>query len=214
MTIGPVPVWLGLGRDPSCADSPSVVDAANARIDNVSGPAGDTYPALLKATNPAGTSPSGTSIIVADYPHLFPDSASEQSCLALSGVLTTQDEQYFNQAANRLDGILQDAARSGGSQFRRCPARVQRTRDLRQRRGLDQRHQLRLGQLLLHMDGREPVRHTRNAGRRLVPSQRHRSVRWLRCRHPGLHQRGHQPDARGIPGQPRPVSRPVLPAPR
>jgi len=110
--IGPVAVWLGLGLDPSCANSQSFVDAANARIDNVFGPAESTYQALRGAT-----SPTDTSIIVADYPHLFPDSASEQSCLALSLILTTADEQYFNQAADRLDGVLQSAASQAGANF-------------------------------------------------------------------------------------------------
>jgi len=110
--IGPVGRWLGLGLDPSCASSQSFVNAANTRIDNVFGPAQSTYQALLGAT-----SPTDTSIIVADYPRLFPDSASEQGCLALSLILTTQDEQYFNQAADRLDGVLQNAAAGAGVNF-------------------------------------------------------------------------------------------------
>lgn len=111
-TAGPVALWLGLGADPSCANSQSFVDAANSRISNVYGPALSTYQALLGAT-----SPTDTSIIIADYPHLFPDSQSEQTCLALSTILTTQDEQYFNGAADRLDGVLQGAAAQAGVNF-------------------------------------------------------------------------------------------------
>lgn len=110
--IGPVAVWLGLGLDPSCASSQSFVNSVNTRIDNVFGPAESTYQTLLGAT-----SPTDTSILVADYPHIFPDSSSEQSCLALSLILTTKDEQYLNQAGDRLDGVLQNAAAAAGVNF-------------------------------------------------------------------------------------------------
>ena len=110
--IGPVGIWLGLGLDPSCADSGSFVDSANTRIDNVFHPVKDTYKALL-----GQVSKTGTSVIVADYPHLFPDSSSEQSCLALSLFLTAADQQYFNTAGDRLDGVLQTAAGQAGVNF-------------------------------------------------------------------------------------------------
>lgn len=106
---GQVALWLGLGADPSCANSPSFVAAANGNIDGVFRPAKSTYQALVGAT-----SPTDTSIVIANYPHLFPDSDSEQGCLALSLILTKQDEQYFNQAGDRLDGVLQNAAGQAG----------------------------------------------------------------------------------------------------
>lgn len=110
--LGPVSLWLGLTADPSCADSQPFVDSANNDIDDVLEAAKRTYQALL-----AKTSPTDTSIIAADYPHIFPDSQSEQSCAALSYILTSADEQFFNQAADHLDGVLQDAAAQAGVNF-------------------------------------------------------------------------------------------------
>jgi hypothetical protein len=102
-------------------DAPSFVNAANAGIDSVqsllvkasgTGTGTGTYQELLKAT-----SRTDTSIIVADYPHLFPDALSEQTCPALANILTPADEQFFNQAADRLDTNLQNAAAQAGVNF-------------------------------------------------------------------------------------------------
>jgi hypothetical protein len=116
-TAEPVLAWLGLGLDPSCVDSPSFVTAANAGIDGVpsllvKANGTGTYQELLKAT-----SRTDTSIIVADYPHLFPDTLAEQTCPALANILTSADEQFFNQAADRLDTSLQNAAAQAGVNF-------------------------------------------------------------------------------------------------
>jgi hypothetical protein len=116
--ITPVLSWIGAQTvDPSCADSQSFVDATNAAIDNVpsrlvnAGGTG-TYQALLNKT-----SPTDTSIIVADYPHLFPDTYAEQTCPALAFILTPTDEQFFNQEADRLDTNIQNAAAQAGVNF-------------------------------------------------------------------------------------------------
>lgn len=109
---GAIARWLGLGVDPSCANSGSFVKAADANIDNVRRPAEKTYSALLGAT-----SPTDTSIIVADYPHIFGSTSAEQTCPALSPILTTADETFMNQAADRLDGVLQSAAAQTGVNF-------------------------------------------------------------------------------------------------
>ena len=81
----------------------------NSGIDKVFQPVKDTYKALLSKT--------GASIIVANYPHLFPDSSSEQNCIQLSPLLTTADQQYFNTAGDRLDNVLQTAAGQAGVNF-------------------------------------------------------------------------------------------------
>ncbi|HEU0002586.1 MAG TPA: PxKF domain-containing protein [Ktedonobacteraceae bacterium] len=110
--IGPIAVWLGLGKDPSCVHSPSFVNAENAQIDHVFTPVKATYLALLNHV-----SQTDTSVIVADYPHLFPDTSKEQSCLQLAPFLTTADQQYFNLAGDRLDNVLAKAAAQAGVNF-------------------------------------------------------------------------------------------------
>ena len=55
------------------------------------------------------------SIIVADYPHLVSDSP-DPNCLELA-FLTATDMQYFNAAADQLDGVLQLAASQAGVNF-------------------------------------------------------------------------------------------------
>ncbi len=109
---GQVALWLGLGADPSCADSSSFVNGVSANVDNVLGPAEDAYSALLNAT-----SPTDTSIIVGDYPHLFGSTSAEQNCLALAPILTPADQTFMNAEGDRLDGILQSAAALTGVNF-------------------------------------------------------------------------------------------------
>lgn len=110
--VGPVAAWLGFGLDPSCADVQSFRDALSAIISGLSPQLVATYEALKQKT-----SPTDTSIMVADYPHLFPDSASEQSCLPLSVILTPADEQYLNGVVDQLDGVAQSAAARAGVNF-------------------------------------------------------------------------------------------------
>lgn len=110
--LGPVASWLGLTIDPSCAHSPSFVNSENAQIDGVSNPVKTAYLALLNHV-----SQTDTSVIVADYPHLFPDSSKEQSCLQLAPFLTTADQQYFNVAGDRLNNVLAKAAAQAGVNF-------------------------------------------------------------------------------------------------
>jgi len=105
-----VATWLGLGTDESCVSSPAFVNSANARIDAVFGAAKSTYRVLKNVV-----SPTGTSIIVADYPHLFVDSP-DPNCFELAFV-TPADIQYFNAAADRLDNVLQRAAGQAGVNF-------------------------------------------------------------------------------------------------
>jgi hypothetical protein len=106
--------------DPSCVDDPSLVAGEIQAIDSVfsrlvnttsTGPSG-IYQALLKATSPADTS-----IIVADYPHLFPDAASEQTCPDLVPFLTPADQQVPNQWTDRLDELLRAATAAAGVNF-------------------------------------------------------------------------------------------------
>lgn len=110
--VGPVGVWLGLGLDPSCADSQPFVTSENKAIAEVSPKVEGAYQVLREKT-----SSTDTSIIAADYPHLFPSSPSEQGCLALSAFLTSQDMQYFNGAVDQLDGRLHNAAEEAGVNF-------------------------------------------------------------------------------------------------
>ncbi len=117
---GAVAAWLGL-VDPSCAHSQPFVNALYANIDSISSrlvntSGTGTYQQLLQAT-----SRTDTSIIVTDYPHLFPDPTSgnpgDPSCAALAPILTIPDEQFLNQAADRLDGVVQSAAAQAGVNF-------------------------------------------------------------------------------------------------
>jgi hypothetical protein len=110
--LGPVADWLGLTIDPSCSHSPKFVNSANKHIADVSGPVKDTYQAIRNHV-----SKTDTSVIVADYPHLFPDSSNEQSCLQLAPFLTTDDQKYFNTAADQLDSVLAKAADQAGVNF-------------------------------------------------------------------------------------------------
>lgn len=115
-TVGPVAQWLGFAsRDPSCADSTRFVNGVKKAIDNVLGPVKNTEQALVEKVDPDNT--SNSSIIVVDYPHLFPSSPDEQSCPQLSKLFTPADETFLNTAADRLDGVLQEAAALAGVNF-------------------------------------------------------------------------------------------------
>jgi hypothetical protein len=111
--LGAVAAWMGiLSGVESCTNVPTFVSGENQRIDNVFGPVKSTYQALKSRV-----SPTDTSIIVAGYPHLVPDSAQEQSCADLSFILTKSDMQYFNTATDRLDSVLQQATGQAGVNF-------------------------------------------------------------------------------------------------
>jgi hypothetical protein len=110
--IGSVAVWLGLGHDSSCAHSDSFVSSVITHIDNVFLPVKTTEQQVLRTVDPVNTS-----VIVADYPLLFPASHDSQSCLGLSIVLTNDDQDFMNAAGNHLDSVLQEAAAEAGVNF-------------------------------------------------------------------------------------------------
>jgi virginiamycin B lyase len=117
---GAVLAWMGvLSGVESCTDVPGFVDSHNQQIDNIFGPVKDTYRAIKRAVSPTNspTDTPNTSVIVADYPHLFPDSAQEQSCAGLSSFLTASDMQYINAGADRIDYVLQQATAQAGVNF-------------------------------------------------------------------------------------------------
>lgn len=107
--VGPVGRWLGLGADPSCANSSSFTAAVTQQIMNIQGDVENTYQTLLLATDPVHTS-----IIASDYPHLFPDTQAEQTCIQLSPFLTTTDQTWLNSEGDLLDSTLINAASTVG----------------------------------------------------------------------------------------------------
>lgn len=110
--LGPIAGWLALGINPSCAHYSSFVKSTNAQIDSVFNPVKATYQALLNHV-----SQTDTSVIVADYPHLFGTTSQEQSCFQLAPFLTPEDQQFFNIAGDRLDNLLAKAAAQAGVNF-------------------------------------------------------------------------------------------------
>jgi hypothetical protein len=110
--IGPVAVWLGLGKDASCAHSSSFTSSVDTQISNVFWPVKTTEQQLLSAVDPANTS-----VIVADYPRLFPSSSSAQGCTQLSLLFTKDDMNWMDSEGDRLDGVLQEAAGEAGVSF-------------------------------------------------------------------------------------------------
>jgi hypothetical protein len=109
--IGAVGRWLGLGKDPSCAHSDSFVSSVNTRIDNIFWPVKTTYLQVASAVGP------DTSVMVADYPRLFPPSHDAQGCLSLSIILTNDNMDFMNIAGDRLDNLLRQAAGEAGVNF-------------------------------------------------------------------------------------------------
>ena len=110
--IGAVGRWLGLGQDPSCAHSGTFTSSVNAGIDNVFWPVKNTELRIMSAVDPVNTS-----VIVADYPRLFPSSSSGQNCIQLAPFLTNDDQTFMNGAGDRLDAVLQEAAAEAGVNF-------------------------------------------------------------------------------------------------
>lgn len=110
--IGAVGRWLGLGQDPSCAHSGSFTSSVNTNVDNVFWPVKTTELSIMSAVDPVNTS-----VIVADYPLLFPSASGDQNCLQLSALLTNDDMNFMNGAGSRLDGVLQEAAAEAGVNF-------------------------------------------------------------------------------------------------
>ena len=103
--------WLGLGQI-DCVNRQSFLDWVNTDIGQAGKNAQSTYQDLMNQT-----SKTDTSIIIADYPHLFPDSLSEQSCPGLLFILTPKDQTFFNQEADILDTNLHNAATAAGVNF-------------------------------------------------------------------------------------------------
>ena len=203
--IGPVAVWLGLGMDSSCAHSDSFVSSVNTHIDNVFLPVKTTEQQLLAKVDPVNTS-----VIVADYPLLFPASHDDQNCLSLSIVLTNDDQDFMNTAGDRLDSVLQTAGRPGGGQLRRRSRRIRGTRDLRPGRLVPERHQHGLRQRrLLHLVRARALHHPGDPDHRFLPSERVRAQRRLRGGDRVLHRVGAEPDERGFPGESVPAARPA-----
>jgi GDSL-like lipase/acylhydrolase family protein len=110
--IGPVAVWLGLGKDPSCAHSSSFTSSVDTQVRNVFWPVKLTELQVLSATDP-----DKTSIIVADYPRLFPTSSDDQGCTQLSFLFTKDDMNWMNGEGDVLDSVLQEAAGEAGVNF-------------------------------------------------------------------------------------------------
>jgi hypothetical protein len=110
--IGPIAVWLGFGKDPSCAHSSSFTSSVDTQVRNVFWPVKLTELSLLSATDP-----EKTSIIVADYPRLFPTSSGDQGCFQLSFLFTKDDMNWMNGEGDVLDGVLQEAAAEAGVNF-------------------------------------------------------------------------------------------------
>jgi hypothetical protein len=106
--VGPVAIWLGLGPDPSCANSQQFTTSLYDKLDK------KVYPAVVKTYEALRGRNKNASIIVANYPHLFPDSSSEQGCLGLSPFLTKEDQTFLNTAADRLNSKLDEATRGAG----------------------------------------------------------------------------------------------------
>jgi hypothetical protein len=109
---GPIGGWLGLTQDPSCAHSSSFTSSVDQQIQNVFWPVKETDLTVLGKVDP-----QKTSVIVADYPLLFPSSSSDQSCLQLSFLLTGDDMNWMNGEGNVLDNVLQEAAAEAGVNF-------------------------------------------------------------------------------------------------
>ena len=109
--IGQVAVWLGFGMEPSCAKSDSFTDAVEQRIDNVFLPVRNTYAQIKSSTG------QDTSVMAANYPHLFPDDHDDQDCLALEPILTNDTQDWMNEAGDRLGGTLLAAAINAGVTF-------------------------------------------------------------------------------------------------
>ena len=101
--------WIGLTADPSCANSPRFTEARDQQVLNVQPHVWDIYKTLLRKTDPVHTS-----IIAADYPHLFGDTQQEQTCSQLSPWLTPADQKWMNYEADRLDTTLTSTAADAG----------------------------------------------------------------------------------------------------
>jgi len=110
--VGAVGRWLGLGADPSCAHSSSFTSSVHGQVSNVFWPVKTTELALLSAVDP-----TRTSVIVADYPRLFPSSSSDQGCIQLSPLFTKDDMNWMNGEGDHLDAVLQEAAGEAGVNF-------------------------------------------------------------------------------------------------
>ena len=107
--VGPIGQWLGLGADPSCANSSAFTSSVTQQIQNIETPVQNVFGKLL-----AKTSGTNTAIIAADYPRIFPDTTAEQTCIQLSPWLTTADQNWMNDEGNTLDTVEQTAANGAG----------------------------------------------------------------------------------------------------
>ena len=110
--VGRVGRWLGLGADPSCAHSGTFTNSTYSTVDQAAAAAQDAYGRLREKVDPINTS-----VLVGDYPKLFPLSTAEQTCIQLSPFLTVDDQNFMNTAGDRLDDGLQQAAGSAGLNF-------------------------------------------------------------------------------------------------
>ena len=111
LVVGRVGMWLGLGRDPSCVHSAGFWASVMSGVASAASSAESTYAAVkAKASD-------GATVVVGDYPRLFPADQRDQGCMGLSTFLTYDDMAYMNGAANQLDGGLAASAAAAGVTF-------------------------------------------------------------------------------------------------
>ncbi len=98
------------GADPNCVDDKNFVNNENTVIANAE-------QALLTTFRKIRRTVPGASIIVLDYPQLFPTHSAGQGCIQLSPLLTVRDQMQFNAFAQLLDGFEHEAAFDAGVNF-------------------------------------------------------------------------------------------------
>ena len=106
------------GADPSCADDQGFYTDVNNKIQSLEN---DTTPCAtqpLCSTFQAITSRAPkASVIVADYPIIFPTDPAAQTCSGLAHILTPTDQNFFDSEEGLVDAEEQQAAAMAGVNF-------------------------------------------------------------------------------------------------
>jgi hypothetical protein len=102
-----IPIW----NDGQCAHDKSFVNGITNTINGIEGGLQQNYARLASYVG------TDTSVMVADYPQIFPANKAAQDCIQLSPYLSEDDQNLFRQWTVALDLNISKAVRADGLNF-------------------------------------------------------------------------------------------------
>lgn len=98
-----------------CSGFPSYVNGITKLIASITPVLEHAYQTVAETANPNGS--EAASVLVADYPQIFPSTSLQQLCPALAGLFSPRDENQLRTWTAQLDANIKTAAHEAGVQF-------------------------------------------------------------------------------------------------